>query len=129
MLESPKTYVADHNTEPPEGQEICTDPENILIRQLLQKRDKAIGKGKQDKGKAADKGKRPAEAPHDRAGEGPSGQASTLQTFTADQLRSKTNQDLGEILKGRSLNSRGKKEELVQRILDAQHRAKKPARP
>lgn len=51
-----------------EGQEICTDPENILIRQLLQKRDKAIGKGKQDKGKAADKGKRPAEAAHDRAG-------------------------------------------------------------
>lgn len=51
-----------------EGQEIRTDPENILIRQLLQRREKAVGKGKQDKGKATDKGKRPAEAPHDRGG-------------------------------------------------------------
>lgn len=50
-----------------EGQEICTDPENILIRQLLQKKDRGAGKGKQDKGKAADKGKRPSEAGHDRA--------------------------------------------------------------
>ena len=50
------------------GQEIRTDPENILIRQLLQRREKAVGKGKQDKGKATDKGKRPAEAPHDRGG-------------------------------------------------------------
>ncbi len=62
-------------------------------------------------------------------GEGPGGQAPVVQTFSADLLRSKTNQELGEILKAKSLNSRGKKEELVQRILDAQHRAKKPARP
>lgn len=140
ILQSPKTYVADHDTEPPEGQEIRTDPENILIRQLLQRREKAVGKGKQDKGKATDKGKRPAEAPHDRggtkrshceagaSGEGPSGEAPSLQFYTADQLRSKTNQELTEMLRSRGLGGRGKKEEMVQRILEFQERGKKSAR-
>lgn len=43
-----------------EGQQISSDPENILIRSITQKRDKALGKGK-EKAKPADKGKRVAE--------------------------------------------------------------------
>jgi len=45
-----------------------------------------------------------------------------MQTYSADQLRSKTNQELADILKARGLAGRGKKEELVQRILEAQER-------
>ena len=113
VVVNPKTYVADHDTEPPGpksfpkitlsldkhgiytawsaftlvvqihrmaltidesvsacpvGQEIRSDPENILIRTLLMRKEKLLGsKGKQDKGKPSDKGKRPAEAAADTA--------------------------------------------------------------
>lgn len=46
--------------------------------------------------------------------------------YTADQLRGQTIPELIDILKARGLStSRGKKEELMQRILEAQERAKK----
>lgn len=62
-------------------------------------------------------------------GEGPSGETLSLQSYTADQLRSKTNQELTELLRSRGLGGRGKKEEMVQRILEFQERGKKSARP
>jgi hypothetical protein len=151
------------------GQEIHSDPENILIRTLLMRKDRTLGnKGKQqEKGKAADKGKgkRPAETAAgaceakrahcdasgsgnaegckwkawactltERAvhrchllatGEGGSGQSASAVIYLADQLRSKTNQELVDILKSRGLAGRGKKEELVQRILEAQDRSRR----
>ena len=155
-----------------EDQVIHTDPENILIRALLQRRKQAIG-GKGKGAKGADKGKRPAEAAADRAdakrshceagpsgvlliflwhhillaawhvnpcthegwqnswtvvhASGEGGNGRTI-SFSAEQLRGRTIPELIEILKARGLSGRrGNKEELIQRILDAQERAKKAA--
>ena len=62
------------------------------------------------------------------AGQGGSG-AARPQTYTAEQLRSKTLAQLMEVLKARGLPVRGKKEELVQRLLEAQDRARRAADP
>ena len=59
------------------------------------------------------------------AGQGGSG--SGPQVYTAEQLRGKTAAQLMEILKVRGLPVRGKKEELVQRLLEAQDRARRTA--
>eukprot|EP00232_Nephroselmis_pyriformis_P004164 CAMPEP_0182912388 /NCGR_PEP_ID=MMETSP0034_2-20130328/37489_1 /TAXON_ID=156128 /ORGANISM="Nephroselmis pyriformis, Strain CCMP717" /LENGTH=104 /DNA_ID=CAMNT_0025049057 /DNA_START=55 /DNA_END=365 /DNA_ORIENTATION=+ len=64
----PKTYVCDHQTEPPEDQRISTDQTNILIRALTLKKNKEsdIAKEKAAPRRTADadaKGKRPAEVP------------------------------------------------------------------
>ena len=46
--------------------------------------------------------------------------------YTADQLRGQTIPELIDVLKARGLStSRGKKEELMQRVLEAQERAKR----
>lgn len=52
-----------------------------------------------------------------------------VQTYTAEQMRGKTAAQLMEILKARGLPVRGKKEELVQRLLEAQDRARRAADP
>ena len=65
--------------------------------------------------------------PH--AGTGGAGTSSRPQTYTAEQLRGKTLAQLMEVLKLHSLPVRGKKEELVQRLLEAQDRAKRAAAP
>ena len=59
-------YLCDHDSQPPAGQVITTDPENILIRALKQKRRKA----NQSEEKAA--GKR-ALAADTKGGEGGTG--------------------------------------------------------
>ena len=63
------------------------------------------------------------------AGQGGSGAAARPQTYTAEQLRGKTLAQLMEVLKARGLPVRGKKEELVQRLLEAQDRARRAADP
>ena len=63
------------------------------------------------------------------AGQGGSGASGTAQTYTAEQMRSKTAAQLMEVLKARGLPVRGKKEELVQRLLEAQDRARRAADP
>ena len=62
-------------------------------------------------------------------GTGGAGTSSRPQTYTAEQLRGKTLAQLMEVLKLQSLPVRGKKEELVQRLLEAQDRAKRAAAP
>ena len=63
------------------------------------------------------------------AGAGGSGTGGAVQTYTAEQMRGKTAAQLMEILKARGLPVRGKKEELVQRLLEAQDRARRAADP
>ena len=59
------------------------------------------------------------------SGEGGSGRTIS---YSAEQLRGRTIPELIEILKARGLSGcRGKKEELIQRILDAQERGKRAA--
>lgn len=58
MYKQPQTYIAQHDTSPPEDQIVTTDPENILLRTLKVSQKRETGKAKADKAKAADKGKR-----------------------------------------------------------------------
>ena len=46
-------YLCDHDSQPPAGQVITTDPENILIRALKQKRRKANQSEEKAAGKRA----------------------------------------------------------------------------
>eukprot|EP00877_Chromochloris_zofingiensis_P008566 jgi/Chrzof1/3963/Cz13g15070.t1 len=66
------------------------------------------------------------------AGSGPSEApqaAANTQTYKWEQLRLKTNKDLADILKAKGLRSTGKKEELIQRILEFQRRQKSAGQP
>jgi hypothetical protein len=57
---------------------------------------------------------------------GAAGEGSASRVYTAQQLRERTIPDLIDILKARGLpTTRGKKEELMQRILEAQQRSRK----
>lgn len=134
---APAVYIADHDTAPPPGQVITTDPASTLVSTL--QRRKAAETGKKKAAKPADKGKRPAEPPAEErepkratgpsadeagpsrpSGSGgngsipPAGEA----TYTKAQLTKQTIPQLKPILKAWGLALAGKKEELVSRILD-----------
>ena len=134
---APLAYLADHNTAPPPGQVITTDPASTLVSTLQSKRASEAGK---KKAKAAGKGKRPAEAlpaeerepkrggggsadeagpsrPSGSGGSGsipPAGEAG----YTSAQLTKQTIPQLKQILKAWGLALAGKKEELVARVLE-----------
>ncbi|KAK9809951.1 hypothetical protein WJX72_002364 [[Myrmecia] bisecta] len=120
-----------------------------------QERGKGVDKGKgaaADKGKgaAADRGKRPAAAAPaeqpagtkrqhtegagtsksaEEAGPSGSGTAARSVRYTVQQLQAKTNKDLADLLKSRGQAARGRKEDLVKRILDLQEREQKASKP
>ncbi|KAK9831885.1 hypothetical protein WJX81_005545 [Elliptochloris bilobata] len=143
---APKTYVADHSTDP--AQVVENDPSNVLVAALLQKRDRdADARRATDRVRAADKGKRPAEPgaaerPAKRSGcaapeagssrhaEGePSGSGvrGAGAHLSGEELRAKTIPELLELLRARGLpTTRGKKEELVQRLLCSRPRSARP---
>ncbi|PRW56014.1 SAP domain-containing [Chlorella sorokiniana] len=139
----PPAYIADHDTAP--QQVVKNDQTSVLIRTLQNKKAKEEAKRKQTK--AADKGKRPAAAAADdgegggRAskrpaaaaagdGAGPSGAAGSSvpdpgqSSFTRLGLVQKTIKELQNVLKAWNLPVSGKKDDLIQRILDHQKSAK-----
>ncbi|KAL5543924.1 hypothetical protein UlMin_007708 [Ulmus minor] len=120
-----RVYVCVHDTSPPDGQQIKTNQQNILIRSLTLKNKKAESNSKDAK-KADGSKKRVAEKALDskasakRANsqstsrqEGSSSQASNrdLQCLTVEKLRSR--------LKEKGLSVKGKKEELIARLRSA----------
>ncbi|GAB4820663.1 hypothetical protein N2152v2_007709 [Parachlorella kessleri] len=134
----PTPYIAAHDTAPPENQVVRTDPTSILIRALQSRKAKEDAK---KKAKAADKGKRPIEdggevgraskRAADGAGPsnaaavaGPSVPAPSEAQFTKLGLQAKTIKDLQIVLKAWNLATGGKKEDLINRILDKQSRSK-----
>ncbi|EFN58792.1 hypothetical protein CHLNCDRAFT_140569 [Chlorella variabilis] len=135
----PTVYIADHDTTP--QQVVRNDTTNILIKTLQNKRAKEEAKRKQ--ARAADKGKRPVEEaegsrpakrPAAAAGDGagPSGAAGGGSSvpdpaqagFSKLGLQMKTIKDLQNVLKAWNLTVSGKKDDLIQRILDHQQRAR-----
>ncbi|KAG8089823.1 hypothetical protein GUJ93_ZPchr0011g28165 [Zizania palustris] len=125
-----RVYVCEHDTDPPEGQVIKTNTTNILIRHLqLKKKDMdtkdtaSRTQGESSKGKRSARSldcqsssKRPnlgSSSGLSTAEEGMSGFAAhTLQSFTVERLRA--------LLRQKGLVTRGKKDDLIARLREAQ---------
>ncbi|XP_062115961.1 uncharacterized protein LOC133830073 [Humulus lupulus] len=124
-----RVYVCVHDTSPPDGQQIMTNQQNILIRSLTLRNKKGDSSSKDVKSAGATESsrKRTAERTLDsRASakkassqssssrqEGSSGQASNkdFQGLTVERLRA--------LLKAKGLSLKGKKEELIARLKGA----------
>ncbi|KAG2676217.1 hypothetical protein I3760_12G042200 [Carya illinoinensis] len=123
-----RVYICDHDSSPPEGQQIKTSQQNILIRSLMLKKQKGDSSSKDVKGVNVTESsrKRVAERAPDvrnsakRANsqissqqEGSNSRASSrdFQSFTVERLRA--------LLKARSLSPKGKKDELIARLKEA----------
>ncbi|XP_040988772.1 uncharacterized protein LOC121236413 [Juglans microcarpa x Juglans regia] len=123
-----RIYICDHDSSPPEDQQIKTSQRNILIRSLMLKKQKGDSSSKDVKGVNATESsrKRVAERAPDvrnsakRANsqissqqEGSNSRASNrdFQSFTVERLRA--------LLKARSLSPKGKKDELIARLKEA----------
>lgn len=133
---APALYIADHDTAPPEGQVIKTDPSSLLIASMQPRKAKDDAKKKAAARSAADKGKRPAadaegQQPskrpatdgagpsntQDASGSGASVVPRAQAAFTRPQLAKKTIKDLQTILRAWGLPVGGRKDELVDRVL------------
>ncbi|KAF0887999.1 hypothetical protein E2562_006916 [Oryza meyeriana var. granulata] len=123
-------YVCLHDTAPPEGQVIDTDTTNILIRSLQLSKQKSEAKdvGSRTPGESS-KGKRSASRlldgknPSKRANTGSSAGSSALEelasVFSEQTLQSFTVEKLRILLKERGLSPKGKKDELIARLIEA----------
>lgn len=134
----PALYIADHDTAP--QQVVKNDTTSHLVRTLQNKKLKEEAKRK---GKAADKGKRPVEegeggrpAKRPAAGDGGPGPSNAAggsggasvpdpatSSFNRLGLLSRTIKELQHVLKAWNLTVSGKKDDLIQRILDHQRSA------
>ncbi|XP_062168330.1 uncharacterized protein LOC133874508 [Alnus glutinosa] len=123
-----RVYICDHDTSPPDGQQIKTNQQNILIRSLMLRKQKGDSSSKDVKGVAASESSRKRVAERSADGrasakratiqissrqEGSNSQASNrdFQSFTVERLRA--------LLKARGLSLKGKKDELIARLKGA----------
>uniref|UniRef100_A0A0A9FUT3 SAP domain-containing protein n=1 Tax=Arundo donax TaxID=35708 RepID=A0A0A9FUT3_ARUDO len=126
-----RVYVCEHSTDPPEGQVIKTDLTNILIRHLQLNKQKSEAKdgGTRTPGESSrvkrsaarsldvnNSAKRPnlgTSSGSSAYGEAISGFSQhTLQAFTVERLRA--------LLRQSGLSTKGKKDELIARLREAQ---------
>nr|CAD1836586.1 unnamed protein product [Ananas comosus var. bracteatus] len=103
---------------PPKGQIVKTDTTNILIRSLQISKQKSEandakaaerGKGKRSGARNSD-GRSPAKRANTGAAVASSRQEQTLQSMTVERLRA--------LLKEKGLSTRGKKDELITRLMN-----------
>ncbi|WCJ36251.1 SAP domain-containing protein [Euphorbia peplus] len=123
-----RVYICEHETSPPDGQQIKTNQTNILIRSLQLKKQKGDSSSKDVKGVTAAEGSRkrgPERGQDGRSSSkrsnsqtvnGPEG--SDIRTSERD-LYSLTVEKLRALLKEQGLSPRGKKDELVARLRNA----------
>ncbi|OAY30690.1 uncharacterized protein LOC110630815 isoform X2 [Manihot esculenta] len=120
-----RVYICEHNTSPPEGQQIKTNQTNILIRSLQLKKQKGESSSKDMKGVTAAEGSR-KRAP-ERLQDGRSSSKRSNNQICSEQggsdsrqadreLYSLTVEKLRALLKERGLSPKGKKDELVARL-------------
>ncbi|KAM7254169.1 hypothetical protein ACFE04_031851 [Oxalis oulophora] len=123
-----RVYICEHETSPPESQQIKTNQVNILIRSLTLKKQKGDNSSKDVKGVAAAEGsrKRGAERTADgrasakRAnGQGGVNQEVSSSGTSTKDYPSLTVERLRAHLKERGLSTKGKKEELIARLRSA----------
>ncbi|XP_015577745.1 uncharacterized protein LOC8269244 [Ricinus communis] len=120
-----RVYICEHETTPPEGQQIKTNQTNILIRSLQLKKQKGDSSSKDAKGVTAAEGSRKRASERVQDGRA-SAKRSNNQTgsrqegsdsCTSDRdLYSLTVERLRALLKERGLSPKGKKDELVARL-------------
>ncbi|XP_024007187.1 uncharacterized protein LOC18013419 isoform X2 [Eutrema salsugineum] len=119
-----RVYICEHDTSPPEGQEIKTNQQNILIRSLLLKKLKGDSNSKDAKGSAEDGPKKRAanRALDDRSSAkraaNVSRQGSSSRSGERD-FQSLTVEKLRALLKERGLPTKGRKDELIARLKNA----------
>nr|TKS06368.1 uncharacterized protein D5086_0000123090 [Populus alba] len=125
-----RVYICEHDTSPPEGQQIKTNQTNILIRSLQLNKHKGDSSSKDVKGLTATEGSRkraPERALDSRApAKRGNNQIGSRQGFehtegsdsrTSDKdYYSLTVERLRALLKERGLSPKGKKDELVARL-------------
>lgn len=124
--------MAVHETNPPEEQRLKTDPTSILITSLMARRGKNPSKDaqkeQQQKKKREEKGKRPAEG-DPSSGEEPQSKrshgvgsdeasGSGTKQYTKNELENMTVKQLQLVLQQKGLPVSGRKDVLVQRVLD-----------
>ncbi|KAL6630506.1 hypothetical protein ACP70R_028579 [Stipagrostis hirtigluma subsp. patula] len=135
-----RVYVCEHSTDPPEGQVIKTDTTNILIRHLQLNKQKSEVKdaGSRTPGDRS-KGKRSAarsldisnsaKRPNLGSSSGSSANESngwlnlaeeTISGFSQHTLQSFTVERLRALLRQSGLPTKGKKDELITRLREAQ---------
>ncbi|KAG8638671.1 uncharacterized protein LOC110630815 isoform X1 [Manihot esculenta] len=134
-----RVYICEHNTSPPEGQQIKTNQTNILIRSLQLKKQKGESSSKDMKGVTAAEGSRKrysfylcyegmlAICAPERLQDGRSSSKRSNNQICSEQggsdsrqadreLYSLTVEKLRALLKERGLSPKGKKDELVARL-------------
>ncbi|XP_043724064.1 uncharacterized protein LOC122671039 isoform X2 [Telopea speciosissima] len=124
-----RVYICEHDTSPPEEQQIKTNQTNILIRSLTLKKQKGDSSSKDAKGKARaeyTKGKRAAERAVDgrasakkvnvKNSSGSPQQGGTSTRTIERDFQGLTVERLRALLKQRRLSVRGKKDELIARL-------------
>ncbi|KAF7042886.1 hypothetical protein CFC21_052370 [Triticum aestivum] len=126
-----RVYVCEHDTNPPEGQVIETDTTNILIRhlQLKKKESEAKDAGSRTPGESG-KGKRCAarslgvqkssKKPNLGSSSGLSSSDEAISGFSQHTLQSFTVERLRALLRQSGLTTKGKKDELITRLREAQ---------
>ncbi|KAI5417267.1 uncharacterized protein LOC127074057 [Lathyrus oleraceus] len=107
-----RVYVCDHETTPPEGQHIKTNQQNILIRALKLKNVSDNSKKRTAEKALGASAKKPNNQTNSQL-EGSNSQTSNrnFQSLTVERLRA--------LLRAKSLPTKGKKEELITRLKDA----------
>lgn len=121
-----KNYVCDHSTAPPEDQVIVKDQPCILVGCLQKSKQREAEAKRKEKADNRELGtakrKQAAGATGPPAKKQNTGGAAEVKTYTAQQLRTKSGQELSEICKSLGAPVSGKKDALVLRILQAQEK-------
>ena len=121
----PVSYIATHDTKPPEGQTVTTDQSSLLIRCLQSKKrandlpSSSEGPGRNGKRKSSAE-EHPVENKR-RGNDVATGSRSAVQTvYSIEALSQMTVKELQDILATKNESIRGKKTELIDRIMDRQ---------
>jgi hypothetical protein len=124
---SMRVYICEHDTSPPEGQLIKTNQQNILIRSLLLKKQKGESSSKEAKvtGTTGEDG--PKKRAANRALDGSSAkraanvsrQEGSSSRAGERDFQSLTVEKLRVLLKEKGLPTKGRKDELIARLKNA----------
>ncbi|XP_021775899.1 uncharacterized protein LOC110739738 [Chenopodium quinoa] len=112
-----RIYICDHDTAPPENQVIKTDQMNILIRSLTLKKQQGEvtdGSRKRASDRSAD-----GRASAKRAMTGSQNKGASSSRAADRNFQGLTVERLRALLKEKGLSSKGKKDELIERLRNA----------
>ncbi|XP_010545952.1 PREDICTED: uncharacterized protein LOC104818187 [Tarenaya hassleriana] len=120
-----RVYICEHDTSAPEGQQIKTNQQNILIRSLMLKKQSGESSSKVAKGAAEDRPRKRAanramdeRTPSKRAANGTRQEGSSSRPGERD-YHSLTVERLRALLKEKGLPAKGRKDELIARLKNA----------